>query len=132
MDLCTTTKKQTLFQDFGSQIVPNKAYQSERSQTLRGGQNNFKISRIVFEYGPPELNLYKHVAKKSHSLWKMAKESLILRDEGEPADGFLVLHIDGANILENCLKIFDFEQEKDSLQEGYFLNFLRYIEYFLI
>lgn len=60
----------------------------------------------------------------------MAKESLILRDEGEPADGFLVLHIDGANILENCLKIFDFEQEEDSLQEGHFLNFLRYIEFF--
>lgn len=48
----------------------------------------------------------------------MAKENLNLKDEGEPIDGFLVLHIDGEYILENCLKIFDFEQDEDSQQEG--------------
>lgn len=72
----------------------------------------------MFEYGPPDLNLYKHVAEKTHYLWKMAKHNFILKDEGKPKDGFLLLHIDGENILENCLKIFDFEQDKNSQQEG--------------
>lgn len=77
----------------------------------------------MFEYGPPDLNLYKHVAKKTHSLWKTAKENVILKDEGEPIDGFLVLHIDGENILENCLEIFDFELDEGSQQEGNLYNF---------
>lgn len=94
-----------------------------RSRTLRGGENNFKISRIVFEYGPPELNLYNHVAKKTQSLWKKTKDNLILKDEGEPIDGFLVLHMNGVNIFENCLKAFDFEPDKEILQEGYLYNF---------
>lgn len=94
-----------------------------RPLKLSGGENIFKISRIAFEYGPPELNLYKHVAKKTHFIWNMAKENFILKDEGEPTDGLLVLHIDGINILENCLKIFDFEQDEDSLHKGYFLYF---------
>lgn len=89
----------------------------------------------MFGYGPPELNLYKHVAKKTHNLWEMAKEHFILKDDGEPMDGFLVLHTDGENILENFLKKFDFEHEEESLQEGYFHNFhiiffFRYIEHF--
>lgn len=95
-----------------------------RPSNLAGRENNIKISRIAFEYGPPELNLYKQVAKKTHCLWKMAKKNFILKDEGEPTDGFLVLHIDGANISEDFLNFFDFELDGDSLQEGYFINFL--------
>lgn len=95
-----------------------------------GRENNIKISKIVFEYGPPELNLYKHVATKTHCLWEMATNKFILKVEGEPTDGFLVLHRDGENISEDFLNFFDFEQEGDSLPEGNFQKFLGYVEHF--
>lgn len=75
----------------------------------------------MFEYGPPELNLYIHVAWKLHCLWKMAKEHLIFKDDSEPIDGFLLVTVDGENNLEHFLKKFDFEQDEESLQEGIFI-----------
>lgn len=92
-----------------------------RSSNPDGRENNIKISKIVFEYGPPELNLYKHVATKTHCLWEMATNKFILKVEGEPTDGFLVLHRDGENISEDFLNFFDFEG--DSLPEGYFKKY---------
>lgn len=76
---------------------------------LRVGKNNFKILKIVFEYGFLDFNLYKYVVEKIYYFWKMVKYNFILKDEGKFKDGFFLLYIDGENILENCLKIFDFE-----------------------
>lgn len=68
----------------------------------------------MFEYGFLDFNLYKYVVKKIYSFWKMVKENFILKDEGEFIDGFFVFYIDGENILENCLEIFDFELDEGS------------------
>lgn len=84
-----------------------------------------KTSRIRFEYGPAELNLYKNVAKRANTLWKKAKEKFIfVTDEGEPMDGLFVIHSVGVNILDHCLKIFDFDQDGEQHEGFLFLLLL--------
>lgn len=86
---------------------------------------SLKTSRIRFEYGPAELNLYKNVAQRAHTLWKKAKEKCIfVTDEGEPMDGLFVIHSIRVNILDHCLKIFDFDQDGEHHNEGFLFLFL--------
>lgn len=65
--------------------------------------------QITFEYGPPQLNLFRYVTKKASTLWKEAKEKCILKDEGEPIEIFhLICEQDDSNV-ETCLKRFGFD-----------------------
>lgn len=83
-----------------------------------------KFSRIVFDYGPPQLNLYKYVAEEAHFIWENTKEKhFMLKDAGEPIDGFMLIHEDGDNAIENCLETFDFDfdQKEKTFLEGFYL-----------
>lgn len=65
------------------------------------------------------------MAKRANALWKKAKEKLIfVTDEGEPKDGLFVIHSIGVNILDHCLKIFDFDQDEEQRDEGNIFYFL--------
>lgn len=65
--------------------------------------------RVTFEYGPPQLNLYGYVTQRASILWKKAKEICMLKDDGNPTNGFLLLcGVDEKNV-EDCLKRFGFD-----------------------
>lgn len=81
-------------------------------------RHSIKILRFVFDYGPPELNLFKYVAEEAHFLWEKAKKLLILRDQGEPTDGFILIQTNDDSAVDHCLKKFDFDVDDDEEATG--------------
>lgn len=77
--------------------------------------SSLQIYQITYEYGPPQLNLFRYVTKKASTLWKEAKEKCILKDEGKPTEIFYLICGEDENNVEDCLKGFGFDvyqQEK--------------------
>lgn len=70
--------------------------------------SRFQLYKIIFEYGPPQLNLFKYVTKKALILWKEAREKCILKDDGQPTDEFLLMCGENGN-AEDCLRMFGFD-----------------------
>lgn len=70
--------------------------------------SSFKFYKVIFEYGPPQLNLFRYVTKKSLILWKEANGKCILKDDKKPTDEFLLMCGDNAD-AEDCLRMFGFD-----------------------
>lgn len=103
-----------------SSFVPSKICKKSSTKT-KPQEPGLKFSRIVFDYGPPQLNLYKYVAEEAHFIWENTKEKhFMLKDAGEPIDGFMLIHEDGDNAIESCLETFDFDfdQKEKTFLEG--------------
>lgn len=89
-----------------------------RPSNTGSDEHSIKILRFVFDYGPPELNLFKYVAEEAHFLWEKAKKLLILRDQGEPTDGFILIKTNDDSAVDHCLKKFDFDVDDDEEATG--------------
>lgn len=84
--------------------------------------SDFQINKMLFEYGPTQLNLYKHVIKKANILSQKTQEKCILRVGGKPLDGFLLIHRDDddGNVTD-CLKTHGFDlYQQEKLFKGKF------------
>ena len=78
----------------------------------------FQTSRIDFEYGPPELNLYDYVAEEARFLWTKARTYFILKPESEPKKGILLFHIQGEDLSNLCRKHMEFDLHSTTLSKG--------------
>lgn len=64
---------------------------------------------MPFEYGPPQLNLFQYVTKKTSTLWRKAKEKCILKGSGKPMEGFFLMSEEDESIIQDSLKRFGFD-----------------------
>lgn len=102
-----------LLSDIGKELespkIPRKIPRRSKSPRQRGFiLSRFQLYKIIFEYGPPQLNLFKYVTKKALILWKEAREKCILKDDGQPTDEFLLMCGENGN-AEDCLRMFGFD-----------------------
>lgn len=67
------------------------------------------VTKVIFDYGPPELNLFKYVAVEADFLWENVKKLHNLKDYYEPLDGLVLIHDDDCDIAERYLKMFQFD-----------------------
>lgn len=76
-----------------------------------GGQNisSLQTYKIIFEFGPPQLNLFRYITKKVGILWKEAKEKCNLKDGGKPTNGLLLISEDDERTVNDCLKVVGFD-----------------------
>lgn len=111
--MATTLTRRSL--EIASPTVPRKVLKRSKSpRQRRQNVSSLQTYKIIFEFGPPELNLFKYISKKASILWEEAKEKCILKDSGKPTDGLLLI-CGGEGHVEDCLKIFGFDvylQEK--------------------
>lgn len=57
--------------------------------------------------------------KKANILWQKAQEKCILKDDGKPLDGFLLIHRDDDGNVTDCLKTYGFDvYQQEKLFEG--------------
>lgn len=101
--------------------VPRKIQRKSRSPRLgRRNVSSLQTYKIIFEFGPPQLNLFRYISKKSGIIWKDAKEKCILKDGGKPTDGLLLICEDGETTINKCLKVagFDFYQHEKLLENS--------------
>jgi hypothetical protein len=84
------------------------------SSPFDDGISRLQHSLITFEYGPPELNLFKYIAEESSFLWRKTNEIYTLNKDGEPSDGLLLVHEDSENAQEVCLRLFEFVPQTTS------------------
>lgn len=99
-------------------VVPCKIHKTRRPSKTGSDEHSFKVLRFLFDYGPPELNLFKYVAEEAHFLWEKAKKLFILRDQGEPTDGFILIQTNDDSAVDHCLKKFDFDVDDDEEATG--------------
>lgn len=78
----------------------------------RPNVSNLQTYQITFEYGPPQLNLFRYVTQKASILWRKAKEKCILKDNGKPMEGFLLMSGEDESIVRDSLKRFGFDKNK--------------------
>lgn len=78
----------------------------------RPNVSNLQTYQITFEYGPPQLNLFRYVTQKASTLWRKAKEKCILKDNGKPMEGFLLMSGEDESIVRDSLKRFGFDKNK--------------------
>lgn len=54
---------------------------------------------------------------------KTKEKQFVLKDAGEPIDGFILIHEDGDSAIECCVETFDFDfdQKEKTLLEGFYL-----------
>lgn len=105
--------------------VPRKIQRKSRSPQLeRRNVSGLQTYKITFEFGPPQLNLFRYITKKSGILWKDAKEKCILKDGGKPTDGLLLIFEDDESTIDECLKVagFDVYQHEELLETGSVMN----------
>lgn len=76
-----------------------------------GGQNisSLQTYKIIFEFGPPQLNLFRYITKKVGILWKEAKKKCNLKDGGKPTNGLLLISEDDERTVNDCLKVVGFD-----------------------
>lgn len=67
------------------------------------------VTKVIFDYGPPELNLFKYVAVEADFLWENVKKLHNLKDYYEPLDGLVLIHDDDCDIADRYLKMFQFD-----------------------
>lgn len=83
-----------------------------------------KATKIIYDYGPPELNLFKYLAEEAHFLWEKENESH--KDENEPMKGIVLIHDDDTDIKERCLHFFGFDLRSNKLERGLLVFFSIY------
>lgn len=79
-----------------------------------------KATKIIYDYGPPELNLFKYLAEEAHFLWE--KENERHRYANEPMNGIVLIHDDDTDIAERCLHYFGFDLRSNNLESGWFIR----------
>lgn len=90
-------------------------FNSYRPQPERKNEPSLQTYKFIFEFGPPQLNLFRYITKKAGILWKEAKEICILKASGIPTEGPLLICKDDESNVNDCLKVagFDvYQQEK--------------------
>lgn len=75
-----------------------------------------KATKIIYDYGPPELNLFKYLADEAHFLWE--KENEKHKDDNEPMNGIVLVHDDDTKIAERCLHLLGFDLRSNELERG--------------
>lgn len=75
-----------------------------------------KATKIIYDYGPPELNLFKYLADEAHFLWE--KENEKHKDDNEPMNGIVLIHDDDTEIAERCLHFLGFDLRSNELESG--------------
>lgn len=75
-----------------------------------------KATKIIYDYGPPELNLFKYLADEAHFLWE--KENEKHKDDNEPMNGIVLIHDDDTKIAERCLHFLGFDLRSNELESG--------------
>lgn len=75
-----------------------------------------KATKITFDYGPPELNLFKYLAEETHFLWE--KENERYTNDNEPMNGIVLIHDDESEIAERCLHFFGFDLPSNTQESG--------------
>lgn len=78
-----------------------------------------KATKITYDYGPRELNLFKYVAEETHFLWEKAKGKN--NNDNEPSNGIVLIHDDDTEIEERCLQFLDFDIPSEKLERGLYL-----------
>lgn len=94
-----------------SQFIPHKRL--GRSGSPLEGEPNVPILQTylnTFEYGPPELNLFRYVTNKASTLWRKAKEKCILKGSGKPMEWFFLMSEEDESIIQDSLKRFGFDK----------------------
>lgn len=86
----------------------NQCSPSER----RPNVSTLQTYQITFEYGPPQLNLFRYVTKKASTLWRKAKEKCILKGCGKPMEGFFLMSEEDKSIIQDSLKKFGFDKNQ--------------------
>lgn len=81
------------------------------SPSRRPKISTLQHSFITFEYGPPELNLYKYVAEELSFLWRKIKETYTLKKGSEPLDRLILIQGDSENVQNLSMEHFDFDPE---------------------
>lgn len=92
--------------------VPRKIQRKSSPRLGRRNVSSLQTYKIIFEFGPHQLNLLRYIIKKSRILWKDAKEKCILKDGGKPTDGLLLICEDDEGIVNKCLKVAGFDVYK--------------------
>lgn len=67
------------------------------------------VTKVIFDFGPPELNLFKYVAVEANFLWENLKKFHNLKDYYEPLDGLVLIHDNECDIAEGYLRMFHFD-----------------------
>lgn len=78
-----------------------------------------KATKIIYDYGPPKLNLFKYLAEEARFLWE--KENERHRYANEPMNGIVLIHDDDTDIAERCLHYFGFDLRSNNLESGWFI-----------
>lgn len=92
--------------------VPRKIQRKSSPRLGRRNVSSLQTYKIIFEFGPHQLNLFRYITKKSGILWKDAKEKCILKDGGKPTDGLLLICEDDEGTVNECLKVAGFDVYK--------------------
>lgn len=108
--MTTSLMKRTIENELVNPQVPHKIQRKSRSPRL-GRQNvsSLHTYKIIFEFGPPQLNLFRYVTKKVGILWNEAKEKCSFKDGGKPTNGLLLICEDDERTLNDCLKVVGFD-----------------------
>lgn len=108
--MTTNLMKRSIENELVNLQVPQKFKRKCRSHRL-GGQHisSLQTYKIIFEFGPPQLNLFRYITKKVGILWKEAKEKCNLKDDGKPTNGLLLISEDDERTVNDCLKVVGFD-----------------------
>lgn len=91
------------------------------SSPRRQNVSSLQTYKIIFEFGPPQLNLFRYITKKVGILWNEAKEKCSLKDGGKPTNGLLLVCEDDERTVNDCLKIVGFDvYQLERLLESWF------------
>lgn len=95
-----------------SHFIPHKRLRSKSPSERRPNVSTLQTYQITFEYGPPQLNLFRYVTKKASTLWRKAKEKCILKGCGKPMEGFFLMSEEDKSIIQDSLKRFGFDKNQ--------------------
>lgn len=104
------------------------------SSSPRLGRQNvssLQTYKIIFEFGPPQLNLFRYITKKAGILCKEPKEKCSFKDGEASTDGLLLICENDEMNVNECLKDvgFDVYQFERLLEGGIPMIPLFYFKY---
>nr|XP_034316397.1 uncharacterized protein LOC117685919 isoform X2 [Crassostrea gigas] len=103
--------------------VPRKILRKSSPLLRRRNVSSLQTFKIIFEFGPHQLNLFRYITKKSGILWKDANEKWILKNGGKPTDGLILICEDDEGTVNTCLKMAGFDVYKyERLEENSVMN----------
>ncbi|XP_062598821.1 uncharacterized protein LOC134260269 [Saccostrea cucullata] len=113
--------------------IPWKRVRVNSPPTLNERSHILRPFYVTFEYGAPELNLYKRISSEVQYFWKKEREAL--KTVPEPKDGIYFIIDDKENAKKLCLEFFQFstkttqykQYEEESFdKESVFVCYLGY------